>query len=196
MALIQPKHITFTIPDWLQNYCNQYQPSRSVEGRMRFVIGAASENISRKTGGPFAAGVFDSQSGKLIALGVNLVTTENLSILHAEIVAISLAQKKLNTYDLSSSKAFNFQLLTSTEPCAMCLGAIPWSGIREVVTGALAEDAEKIGFDEGPKPNNWIKELTERGIQVTDKVERELAAQVLARYAREQGNIYNTRQFD
>jgi len=67
---------------------------------MSFVIEAAQLNISKSTGGPFAAAVFETESGKLVSLGVNLVTSEGLSILHAEIVAFALAQKKIGSYDL------------------------------------------------------------------------------------------------
>ena len=41
------------------------------------------------------------------------------------------------------------EMVASTQPCAMCLGATPWSGIRRLVCGARDEDAEEIGFDEG-----------------------------------------------
>ena len=34
-----------------------------------------------------------------------------------------------------------FELVTTTEPCAMCLGAIPWSGLSSVVCGARDQDA-------------------------------------------------------
>jgi tRNA(Arg) A34 adenosine deaminase TadA len=47
-------------------------------------------------------------------------------------------------------------MVVSTEPCALCLGAIPWSGIRRLVCGARDEDARSIGFDEGEKVPYWI----------------------------------------
>ena len=161
---------------------------------MRFVIDAANENVRRNTGGPFAAAVFETETGKLISLGVNIVSRERLSILHAEMVALSLAQRKLQTYDLGRTNIPSHELVTSTEPCAMCFGAIPWSGIRRVVSGATDEDARRIGFDEGPKPINWIRELEVRGITVRSEVERDAATDVLNQYSRKGGSIYNSRE--
>ncbi|MGJ8687494.1 MAG: nucleoside deaminase, partial [Spongiibacteraceae bacterium] len=158
-----------------------------------FVIDAAMKNIEMASGGPFAAGVFEIHSGELIALGVNLVTTEKLSILHAELVAISIAQRQLGSYDLATSEHAAYSLVISAEPCAMCLGAIPWSGISRVVTAAADEDARAAGFDEGSKPADWINALTSRGISVAIGVHRERAAEVLSQYKINHGHIYNSK---
>jgi len=190
----QPGHIHFSLPSWLESYSGTYQPSVSLEDRMNFVIEASRKNVEEGTGGPFAAAVFESGTGKLVSLGVNLVFTQKSSILHAEIVAIALAQMKLGAYDLGGSGMPAHELVTSAEPCAMCFGAILWSGVRHLVTGALSEDARAIGFDEGPKPANWIEELESRGIRVTTGVEHESAREVLQFYARTGGQIYNSRK--
>jgi len=84
-----------------------------------------------------AAAIFESESGRLVSLGgVNLVTSEGLSILHAETLALALAQHKPGTYDLGRYDLPAHELVTVTEPSAMCLGAIPWSGVRRLITGA------------------------------------------------------------
>ena len=75
----------------------------------------------------------------------------------------------------------------------MCLGAIPWSGVRRVVCGARGEDACAIGFDEGAKPADWVAELTGRGIEVTRDVLRSEARAVLNHYHTTGGLIYNSR---
>jgi tRNA(Arg) A34 adenosine deaminase TadA len=190
----QPSHIHFSLPSWLESYASTYKPSASIEERMRFVIGAARRNVEEGSGGPFAAGVFEIESGMLVSLGVNLVVTHKSSILHAEMVAIALAQIKLGAYDLGGSDMSAYELVTSTEPCAMRFGAVPWSGVRHLMTGARSEDAREIGFDEGPKPENWIEELESRAIRVTTGVEREAAREVLQYYARTGGHIYNSRK--
>jgi tRNA(Arg) A34 adenosine deaminase TadA len=64
-----------------------------INDRMAFVVEASRRNVQNKTGGPFAAAVFEKESARLISLGVNLVTTQHLSMLHAEMVAISLANE-------------------------------------------------------------------------------------------------------
>jgi tRNA(Arg) A34 adenosine deaminase TadA len=157
---------------------------------MRFVVALARQNVERQSGGPFGAGVFDEQ-GHLVAAGVNIVVTRNCSILHAEMVAIAMAQKELGRYDISDEGKSNYELVTSTEPCAMCFGALPWSGITRLVCGARDEDARRIGFDEGPKLHNWEQALEERGIEVVRDILRREAAAVLDLYVQLGGPIYN-----
>lgn len=181
------KAICFEIPQWVADYAETYQVCMDDECKMQFVLEAVRLNIQHNTGGPFAAAVFEQDTGKLISLGVNLVTTQHLSILHAEMVAISMAQRFLGTYALA--EAGDYELVTSTEPCAMCLGAIPWSGIKRVVAGATDQDARNIGFDEGAKPVDWKKGLMDRNIQVVVKVEHEKAIKALQAYL-QMGKLY------
>lgn len=184
----------FNLPAWLSDYQQQYKQSLSLETQMAFVIEASRRNVSQKTGGPFAAGVFEVATGKLVALGVNLVMTERLSILHAEIVAITLAQRIKGHYDLGHKTQAALSLVTTTEPCSMCFGAIPWSGIKQLVTGASDQDARSIGFDEGPKPSAWQQALVERDIDVVTQVMAKQAKQVLQDYQQQGGHIYNSRE--
>jgi hypothetical protein len=69
-------------------------------------------------------------------------------------------------------------------------------GLRHVVCGAHDEDARAIGFDEGPKPLDWVGEMEHRGISVIRDVCREEAAEVLRYYAESGGEIYNARGGD
>lgn len=186
--------INVSLPDWLSDYQASYEVSQSLERQMSFVIEAARLNIAHQTGGPFAAGIFEQESGRLVALGVNLVTSEGLSILHAEMIAITLAQRARQHYDLGAVDEAPLSLVTSTEPCAMCFGAIPWSGIKQVVTGATDADARAIGFDEGPKPDAWDEALRQRGINVITEINRDQARQVLEQYIQQGGHIYNSRE--
>jgi tRNA(Arg) A34 adenosine deaminase TadA len=186
--------IALPLPSWLEE---SLPPQDAVladsEGRMRLVIELARQNVDRGAGGPFAAAVFDRETGRVVAAGVNLVTSLNCSVAHAEIIAIMLAQQRTGTYDLGSEGIRPLELVTSAEPCAMCLGAIPWSGVRRLVCGASEEDVSGIGFDEGAKPASWQRELEARGIEVVRNVCRTEAAAVLRRYADQGGIIYNAR---
>ena len=191
----QPGLIEIQLPEWIDRYLTEYPGYiSSIKDRMSFVIEAAQRNISEGTGGPFAAAVFEAESGKLISLGVNLVTYQGLSILHAEMVAFTLAQKKIGSYDLGRQDLASHELVTSIEPCAMCFGAIPWSGVRRVIAGARDSDARSIGFDEGPKMKDWRIELEKRGIATICDVSREAAARVLLNYSLQGGKIYNSRE--
>ena len=95
------------------------------------------------------------------------------------IVAIASAQQRLGHYDLRQAVPGGCALFSSAEPCAMCMGAIPWSGIERLVYAASDEDARAVGFDEGHKPADWIAGYAWRGIQVTSDVMREEAAAML-----------------
>jgi tRNA(Arg) A34 adenosine deaminase TadA len=187
--------ITLSLPLWLERALPPPDMAFPAEkDRMRLVIGLAERNIDAGTGGPFAAAVFDGGTGRLIAAGVNLVTSLNSSVAHAEIIAIMLAQQRLGTYDLGGGSLPLLELVTSTEPCAMCLGAISWSGVRRLVCGASGEDVTGVGFDEGAKPAVWQRKLEARGIAVVRNVCRSEAGAVLRRYAEQGGIIYNARQ--
>ena len=162
--------LTLALPEWIEAFVGaQKQCFASLPERMQFVIELSRLNVDHGTGGPFGAAIFDSHTNQLVAPGVNLVIPALCSVAHAEIVAIVIAQQRLRQYDLSQKGTSTYELVTSTEPCAMCFGAIPWSGIRQLVSGARRQDATKIGFDEGPRPPNWMQELEKRGITVVKK---------------------------
>lgn len=180
------------LPAWVADFLpsgDEVYPTE--EERMKLVISLARMNIEKKTGGPFGAAIFDMESDKLIAPGVNLVMSSNCSVLHAEIVAIMIAQRITGYFDLGGEGIPSCELVTSTEPCAMCLGAVPWSGVSRLVCGARGDDAAMIGFDEGTKPAYWQHALESRGIEVVRDIYRSEAARVLRDYQAAGGLIYN-----
>lgn len=188
---MQYPELKLTLPDWLKEIThNSDCIYKTVEERMNLAIKLARLNIEHDTGGPFGACIFEQQTGKLIAPGVNIVMASNCSIAHAEIMAIGIAQQILKNYDLSSEEKLSYELVINAEPCDMCLGAIPWSGLRSVVCGANDEDIRSIGFDEGTKPADWVKTLQDRGITVTQNILREQAKAVLLQYKESDGFIY------
>ena len=191
-----PVRIQLLLPGWMEElYPPQHQVYPALEGRMKLVLRLARENVIRQTGGPFAAAVFETESGKLIAVGVNRVEPMNCSIAHAEIMAIMLAQARLKTYDLGNDSRRPHELVSSAQPCAMCFGAILWSGITRLVFSARARDVKGIlGFDEGPMPPSWKKELTTRGIDVLPPILQREGREVLRLYREKGGIIYNSRR--
>ncbi len=186
--------VRLSLPAWIEELVEPGTVYPTTEDRMRLVVELSRLNVLHKTGGPFGAAIFDRDTGELLAPGVNLVTTGNCSVAHAEIVAIMVAQQAVGDFDLGGPGRPHYDLVASTEPCAMCLGATPWSGVRGLVTGARGEDAETIGFDECTKPSDWVQSLEERGISVTRDVLRDEAATVLREYAASEGEIYNSRE--
>ncbi|MBK1734561.1 tRNA-specific adenosine deaminase [Halorhodospira abdelmalekii] len=178
------------LPQWLLDQLGgAWEPLPSAEAQMRFVIALARENIRQGSGGPFAAAVFDPQ-GNLVAPGLNIVTSSRCSIMHAEMLALALAQQRLGSHDLSDGGRRHLTLVASAEPCAMCLGAIPWSGVARLVVGARDEDVRAIGFDEGAKPEHWSAALASRGIEVERDLLRAEAIAVLRAYSEAGGAIY------
>lgn len=179
--------VTFELPAW----CGSYEFAvrcRTSEDKIRLALDLARRNVSEGTGGPFGAAVFERATGKLIAAGVNIVVPARASIAHAEMIALTLAQRELGTHDLSGAGC---ELASSAEPCAMCLGAIPWSGVSRLLCSARDEDVRAAGFDEGAKPANWPEQLKWRGIEVVPEILREEGRAVLAAYRQSGGPVYN-----
>jgi tRNA(Arg) A34 adenosine deaminase TadA len=186
---------TVSLPGWVEEaLSNPDREYSTEEDRMQLVIKLSRSNVGPDTGGPFGAGIFDLSTNRLIAPGVNLVATTNLSAAHAEMVAIMISQQVVGHFDLGGEALPPYELVASTEPCAMCSGAIPWSGVRRLVCGAREEDSRGIGFDEGPKTSDWVAALEQRGISVARDVYRDEAAAVLRYYLESGGIVYNARQ--
>ena len=184
--------VALRLPDWVgEMLADRVYPT--VEDRMRLAVELSRLNVRHGTGGPFGAAIFERETGELLAPGVNLVVGSNCSVAHAEMVAIMVAQQTIGDFDLGGEDRPPYELVASTEPCAMCLGATPWSGVRRLVCGARDEDASAIGFDEGEKPAGWVPALERRGITVVRDVLREEAASVLREYAGGGGEVYNAR---
>jgi tRNA(Arg) A34 adenosine deaminase TadA len=181
--------LTVSLPDWVPDLCRPGAVFPSAQDRMGLVIELARTNVDRQTGGPFGAAIFDIETGEILAPGVNLVVSAHAAMAHAEMLAIAIAGRALDSFDLGVRAA---ELVSSIEPCAMCLGAVPWSGVRRLVCGGRDEDARRIGFDEGDKPDDWIERLRRRGIEVVRDLSRAEAVSVLEDYARTGGMIYNS----
>lgn len=181
--------IVISVPTWVSSFeAAQAGVFETAEARMAVAVELSRQNIVAGTGGPFGAAVFDTATGRLVAAGVNLVTSANCSLAHAEMVALTRAQQRLETWNLAAKGCF--ELATSCQPCAMCLGAVPWSGIHSLVCGAEDADARAIGFDEGAKPADWVEQLQKRGIAVQCGILQKQAVAILRAYACGGGVIY------
>lgn len=74
------------------------------------------------------------RDGKIIARGENRVQQKQNPTLHAEIVAINRACKKLGTKFLDDCDIY-----VSLEPCAMCATAISFARIKNIYFAATDE---------------------------------------------------------
>jgi tRNA(Arg) A34 adenosine deaminase TadA len=185
------RSLHITLPDWLDQMIDWQRRYASVEERMGLAVAVARENVLQGTGGPFGAAVFEIDSGRLVSIGVNSVTRLNNSVLHAEVLALMLAQQRVGRFSLGASGQPAHELVSSCEPCAMCLGATLWSGVRRLVCGASRADATALSFEEGPVfPESWSY-LERCGIEIAREVMRPEAAAVLDLYRVSGGAIYN-----
>ena len=161
---------------------------------MAIAIELSQRNVDEKTGGPFGTAIFKvdktTGEGTLFSVGVNRVVTLSNSTLHGETVAIQMAQKKLANFSLRGEKDTEYHLYTSCEPCCMCLGATLWSGATKMVCAATKNDAEAIGFNEGPVYAESYKALEEAGCKCVRNVLQKEGKAVLDHYA-SHGIIYN-----
>ena len=178
-------------PDWVADLVNRTTVYRDDAAKMRLAIAVARANVEHDTGGPFGAAVFEKESGRLVAVGMNSVVRLNNCTLHGEMVAFMMAQRAVGAYSLSAPNLPVHELFTSCEPCAMCLGATLWSGVKRVVYGAGREDASKLHFEEGPVFPASYKYLEDRGIEIVRDVLRDEARAVLEMYRVKNGKIYN-----
>lgn len=98
---------------------------------------------------------------KIILKGENRVYTDSDSTQHAETRLVSDANKSDHITDDMMSRA---TLYTSAEPCAMCCGAIFWSGIRSVV---YAAPHDSFGASSFPVPCREVFKFATLGQAVT-----------------------------
>lgn len=182
--------VTVTLPAWVPEVVDFDASYTTDAERMRLAIRLSRENVERGTGGPFGAAVFERHTGQLVAVGVNEVVPLGNSTLHAEMVALQCAERRVRSYSLHEGQV-EHDLFTSCAPCAMCLGATLWSGVTRLVAAADREDAERAAFDEGPVFAESYAYLAARGLSVVRGFLRDEAAAVIDRYRRTGGVAYN-----
>jgi len=178
-------------PDWTDRIADWARSYGSDAERMQLAIALARSNVERGSGGPFGAAIFEAGSGRLVAVGMNSVVRLNNCTLHAEMMAFMMAQQRVGSFTLSAPGLPEHELFTSCEPCAMCLGATLWSGVRRMVYGAAREDASLLQFEEGPVFPESYDYLEARGLRIVRNVLRSEARAVLELYRAKGGAIYN-----
>jgi len=106
-------------------------------------------------------------------------------------IALMFAQQRVGSFTLRSPGRPAHELITSCEPCAMCLGATLWSGVVRLVIGAERDDAMAVGFEEGPVFAESYTYIAARGVETVRGIRREEAAGLLRTYRDSGGPIYN-----
>src|SRR4051794_31848426 len=178
-------------PSWVADVVRWNSPYRTDEDRMRLAIALSRANVEHDTGGPFGAAIFERESGRLVAVGINSVVRPSNCTLHGEMVAFMMAQRRLGSFTLNAPHLPAHELVTSCEPCAMCLGATLWSGVRRLMFAATRDDATAAGFDEGPVFPESYAYLERAGVEVVRGLCRDEGKGPFERYKELGGPVYN-----
>ncbi|NNH69097.1 nucleoside deaminase [Nocardia uniformis] len=103
-------------------------------------IRVATENV-HNGGGPFGALIV--KDGEIVATGHNQVTSTLDPTAHGEVNAMRAACQQLDTFSLEGCV-----LITSCEPCPMCLSSALWARVDRIIFAADRDDAALAGFDD------------------------------------------------
>lgn len=104
---------------------------------MRFALSEAKKAFKI---GETPIGAVIVKDGRIISRGYNKRETKKNALMHAEIIAINKACKKLGGWRL-----FGCDIYVTLEPCPMCMGAILQSRIENVYFGAYDKKAGALG---------------------------------------------------
>ena len=110
---------------------------------------------------------------KILFTAENSVNTDNDITRHAELNLVSAITQVLDAESLSQGV-----LYTSTEPCAMCTGAIFWAGISTIVYGCSATVLGKIAGGNFVVPCRDLLEYGKRPIKVIGPILEDQGANI------------------
>ena len=107
---------------------------------MKAALNAAVRGVAHGQA-PFGAAVYSPQ-GVQLAVEHNRVVELMFPSAHAEVLAIRLACRVMETLDLKGC-----WLIATCEPCPMCIATAALVGINHVAYGASREEVERCGYD-------------------------------------------------
>ncbi|MCY1073608.1 nucleoside deaminase [Archangium lansingense] len=113
---------------------------------------------------PFGAVLVD-RNGRVLLEGENTVVMERDCTGHAESNLMREATQHYSPEQLAGST-----LYASTEPCAMCAGAIFWGGVRRVVFALSSEGLGQLVGTAEPALRMSCREVFARGSESTEVV--------------------------
>lgn len=111
--------------------------------------------------------------GKIVLECLNTVNTSGDVTRHPELDILRLASKSIPHSDLEQAV-----LYASTEPCAMCCGAIYWSGVPTIVYGCTTETLGEIAGGSFVVPSRELLSRGKRAIDVIGPILPEEGAEI------------------
>lgn len=187
------------LPGWIEHeLADVPDVLPELQDRVGLVNRLAARNWREGSGGPFAAIVAETETGRIVSVGVNVVLSSGITSAHAEVTALGLAQARLGQWNLGTESLPAHELVVNWRPCVQCYGAAMWSGITRLALAGSGPEVEEITtFDEGPMIEDWAEEFERRGIKVLDHLAKSDALEVFGEYreALDAGQItvYNAR---
>jgi tRNA(Arg) A34 adenosine deaminase TadA len=175
----------------------QEQTYDTEEERIQLAIDWSRRNVKERGQEPFASVIFQHDKSNndnrttLYAVGLNTTA------LHAETVALQQLgyseKRKKNNNDNNSNddndrnNNMEYWMYSSCEPCCTCFGGILLAASRgilsKLVCAATKQDAESLGFDEGPIGDESYRQLQETlDLTVVRGLSREASAAVIRDY--------------
>ena len=106
----------------------------------KFMRAAIKEAEKAEAIGETPVGAVIVRGGKVISRGYNKRETKKNALMHAEIIAIDKACKKLGGWRLPECDIY-----VTLEPCPMCMGAIIQARIDNVYFGAYDKKSGCLG---------------------------------------------------
>ena len=141
---------------------------------MRLAIQKAQEGIASGQS-PFGAVII--KEGEVVAATHNTVWRDSDPTAHAEVNCIRRAASALKTISLHGCV-----MVSTTEPCPMCLSAIHWAKIERVAYGASIADAAAAGFCELYVAAKKLAEMGKSPLRVESGLLREECTALFAQW--------------
>lgn len=132
--------------------------------------------LSKKAYYPYGAILV--KDGEIIGRSDSDTIVSKSPFSHAELRAIEDAMNHLGGY-LCAEGGHGVTIYSSCEPCAMCMGAILYTGISRLVYGATLEDSLECVNDILAKSNDVAEACHNRKIEIVPEFQRSEAVKVL-----------------
>lgn len=142
----------------------------------KFMKEAVKQAKKAAQAGEVPIGAVIVRNGEIISRGYNKREIKKNALLHAEIIAIDHACKKLGGWRLPGC-----ELYVTLEPCPMCSGAIINSRIEKLYFGAY----DKKAGCAGSAADLFEKGLFNHDVEVTGGVMENECAELLSEFFRE-----------
>lgn len=143
---------------------------------MKLAVDKARDGIAAGQS-PFGCAI--ARGSELLAVNHNTVVATTDITAHAEVNALRAACQQANDILLEGCV-----VATTCEPCPMCMAALHWARVDEVLYGATIADAADAGFNELTVPAAEILSIGGSDVRLTSGVLRSECQELFAEWKR------------